>query len=406
MPEAATTATTTETPKIQGPDKQTALVGELVYLRPLNEDDAATGTSWRNTLFPQSTSRVETWIEENLGKEDPEKKESLAIVRKSDDLVVGSLVVEHEPTASIANAHVAPVYGEAGLCWKGEALALVAKWIVDERHALIMHLDIPATETPVIAAIEAAGMRQTARFREKRFIDGVWVDELLYDYVNPGWMQRLGDPMAIELPRSGNGEPRPVPAKANLAGDPPRGTIMIGERVYLRAFEKKDADEIARWDMRDPEAFFSLGRGAQSPAATKRQLLEQQNDDPPETVSLSVCLRENDEFIGSVELMDIDYVHRNAETGSWLARVDYRGSGYGSEAKHLLLAYAFDRLRLHMVHSWVLFHNTRSAAALRKQGYRESGRANWLFTHEGKLGNMVLFDLLAGEWRAMPRRTS
>ena len=401
MPETATV--TKDTPKVQGPDKQTSLVGELIYLRPLNEDDAATGTSWRDTLFPQSTSRMETWIEENLGKEKPSKKESLAIVRKSDDLVVGSLVVEYEPTASIANAHIDPVYGEPGLHWKGEALVLVAKWIVDERHAPIMHLDIPATETPVIAAIEAAGMRQTARFREKRFVDGVWMDELLYDYVNSGWTQRLGDPMAIELPRTGNGKPRPVPAKLSLSGDPPRGAILIGERVYLRAFAKEDADEIARWDMRDPEAFFSLGRGAQSPAATNRQLLEQQKDDPPESISFSVCLRDNDAFIGGVELMDIDYVNRNAETGSWIARADYRGGGYGSEAKQLLLAYAFDRLRLHMVHSWVLFHNTRSAAALRKQGYRESGRANWLFTHEGKLGNMVLFDLLADEWRAMPR---
>lgn len=404
MPETATL--TKETPKIQGPEKQTSLVGELVYLRPLNEDDASTGTSWRNTLFPQSTSRVESWIEENLAKENPEKKESLAIVRTSDDLLVGSLVVEHEPTASIATAHIDPVYGEAGLCWKGEALVLVAKWIVDERHAPIMHLGIPATETPVIATIEAAGMRQTARFREKCFIDGVWVDELEYDYVNVGWMQQLGDPMAITLPYSGSGEPRPVPAKVTLSGDPPRCAIMIGERVYLRALAKEDADEIARWDMRDPETFFSLGRGVQSPVAINRQLLEEQKNDPPESIVFSVCLRENDAFIGSVELMDIDYVNRNAETGSWIARVDYRGGGYGSEAKHLLLAYAFDRLRLHMVHSWVLFHNTRSAAALRKQGYTESGRANWLFTHEGKLGNMVLFDLLADEWRAMPRATS
>ena len=57
-----------------------------------------------------------------------------------------------------------------------------------------------------------------------------------------------------------------------------------------------------------------------------------------------------------------------------------------------------------MVESWVLFPNTRSAAALRKQGYREAGRVNWLYPFEGGLGNFVAFDLLAEEWRAMPRK--
>lgn len=402
MPEAATK----EAPKYQGAERQTSLVGEYIYLRPLNEDDASTGTSWRDTIFPQSASRVETWIGDHIGRENSDKNESLAIVRKTDDLVVGSLTIEHDPTASVATAHVDPVYSANGLVWKGEALALVAPWVVDERHALILHCDVPATEAVVIAAIEAAGFRQTARFREKCFLNGAWVDELVYDYVSAAWMAKLGDPMEIALVRTGSGEPRPVPAKVVLDADPPRGAMMAGARVYLRAFEKKDAEEVTQWEMREPEAGFSMGRGAQSPSALARDLLEQQKDEFPENITFCVCLRGTDELIGSVELSDIDYVNRNAETGSWLHRADYRGGGYGSEAKQLLLEYAFDRLRLHMVHSWVLFHNTRSAAALRKQGYRESGRANWLFAHEGKLGNMVLFDLLADEWRAMPRATS
>jgi len=406
MPETATATVTKETSKVHGSAKQTSLVGEHIYLRPLNEEDAATGTSWRNTIFPQSTSRIETWIGDDLGKENPYKNESLAVVRKEDELVVGSIAIEHDPTASVATAHVNPVYSASGLVWKGEALALVAPWVVDERHALILHVDVPATETPVIAAIEEAGFRQTARFREKCFLSGAWVDELVYGYVSAAWMAKLGDPMAIELLRTGSGEPRPVPAKVVLETDPPRGAMMVGARVYLRAFEKKDAEEVTQWEMRDPEAGFSMGRGAQSPSALARDLLEQQKDALPENITFCVCLRENDELIGSVELGDIDYVNRNAETGSWFHRADYRGGGYGSEAKQLLLEYAFDRMRMHMVHSWVLFHNTRSAAALRKQGYKESGRANWLFSHEGKLGNMVLFDLLADEWRAMPRTTS
>ena len=52
----------------------------------------------------------------------------------------------------------------------------------------------------------------------------------------------------------------------------------------------------------------------------------------------------------------------------------------------------------------MFFPNTRSAAALRKQGYREAGQINWLYSHQGGMDNMVVFDLLAEEWRAMPRK--
>lgn len=180
---------------------------------------------------------------------------------------------------------------------------------------------------------------------------------------------------------------------------------MIGSRVYLRPFVKADAEVITIWAMREPEADFSLGRGAESPAAFARHALEEQKTEKgpwPTAISFMVCLRETDEPIGWVSLEDINWVDRIAETASWLFRADYRGEGFGSEAKHLLLDYAFNHLRLHMVHSWVLFNNTRSAAALRKQGYREAGRATWCFFAPGGLGNMVVFDLLAEEWRSLP----
>jgi hypothetical protein len=54
----------------------------------------------------------------------------------------------------------------------------------------------------------------------------------------------------------------------------------------------------------------------------------------------------------------------------------------------------------------VIFPNTRSAAALRKQGYKEAGRMHWIFPSSGKFENFVGFDLLASDWRAMPRTTN
>jgi RimJ/RimL family protein N-acetyltransferase len=104
-------------------------------------------------------------------------------------------------------------------------------------------------------------------------------------------------------------------------------------------------------------------------------------------------------LLGFVALFSVDYIHRTAETGSYLGP-PYRDQGFGTEAKHLLLEYAFERLHLHMLWSVVWEDNHRSAAALRKQGYRPAGRCHWRGLHGGVYRDELLFDLLPADWRA------
>jgi RimJ/RimL family protein N-acetyltransferase len=383
--------------------EQTFLVGEEVYLRTFQLGDEKNAMSWRNSIFPKSTELMKKWIEEGIPKAGKNKQSFYAIVRKSDDVLVGSLQANNSDTIVELIAHVDPLYGDQGLRWKAEAITLSAAWAVDERHMPSVGVEIPASETIVSDALLAFGMRETARWREMLLVDGERVDCVMYQYHNKGWMQTLGDPMETELPKSGSGEPRPVPPKVVLDGDPPKNAILVGKRVYLRPEEKADAKLVTEWARKEEETFFDIGRHLPTQALHEHWTQESQDSDHPRWIWFAVCLRETDEVIGAVGLINVDYVNMYAETGSFFHRPDYRGGGYGSEAKHLLLEYAFDILGLHMVESWVYFPNTRSAAALRKQGYTEAGRVTWLYPYEGNLGSMVVFDLLAEEWRAMPR---
>jgi RimJ/RimL family protein N-acetyltransferase len=65
-----------------------------------------------------------------------------------------------------------------------------------------------------------------------------------------------------------------------------------------------------------------------------------------------------------------------------------------------LLEYAFERLGLHMIWSWVKERNPRSQAALRKQGYRDAGVLHWIGYGPNGFEDARMFDLLADEWRA------
>ena len=188
----------------------------------------------------------------------------------------------------------------------------------------------------------------------------------------------------------------------SIDGDPPANAVRIGPRVYLRPIQKSDAEIAAAASLRDPDTNWSNGPYAFSAGTFWNDVRDDQAPTPPKRVDFAVCLRESDTLIGFVGLLHIDYTHRFGETASEMIDPEYRGGGYGSEAKHLVLDYAFNTLGLHMVQSWVLFENTRSAAALRKQGYREAGRINWHYSNNGTFDNWAVFDYLADEWRAMP----
>lgn len=385
---------------------QVFLVGEQIYLRPLTRADAEYASAWRGTVFPQAPERVRGWIDDEFtGSNDKYTSTTLLIVRKSDDRPVGSVTVRYRsfPHHDVS-AYVDPLTGEQGLGWKAEALTLAVSWLADEQQRPKVGVNVPSHEAPVIEALEKAGMRRSATFREKLARPGGGrSDELVFEQFNQDWMKRLGDPAEVSFPRTGTGVARPVTVPVPPEGDPPANAIRIGPRVYLRPPQESDARAHAHFSVREIDTNWDNGRQPFGAEGTKKWFEEMQKQTPPDTIDLSVCLRETDEYIGVVAVLGVDYHHRFAESASMMMNPAYRETGYGSEAKHLMFDYVFDSLGLHSLQSYVMFENPRSAAALRKQGYREAGRDHWIEWRNGSFVSFVALDLLASDWRAMPR---
>ena len=388
---------------------QTFLVGHEVYLRPPAPADAEYAQSWKFAKFPISPDRIRALIDDGKTGDDSKKgRPQLLIVRKSDDRPVGSISIDYRwfPHHEVV-AHVDPLYETHGVEWKAEALAMVLPWLVDEQQRPKAGIHVPTSETAVIKALEAVGARSTTRFREKLAApEGGRRDELIMEYLNRDWMTRLGDPSQIVFPRTGIGVPRPVTAPATPNADPPDNAVRLGPRVYLRPPQQSDAKALAYWSARETDINWDNGREAFGSEGAKRWLESTQKQTPPHTIDFAVCLRDTDEFIGMVGVLDVDYRHRSGESASMILNPSYREAGYGSEAKHLLFDYVFNTVGLHALQSYVMFENPRSAAALRKQGYRDAGRKHWTSWRNGSFVSYVTFDLLADDWRAMPRRAS
>src|SRR5690349_6280978 len=118
-----------------------------------------------------------------------------------------------------------------------------------------------------------------------------------------------------------------------------RSPIMVGERVYLRAMEAGDAEALARIDAAETDTFMWRERVPTSPMEHEHSIAEMYKQQPPRSVWLAVCLRDDDRLIGGVGVFDIDWLHRTGETASELGPPEVRGREYGTVAKHLLLEY-------------------------------------------------------------------
>lgn len=180
-------------------------------------------------------------------------------------------------------------------------------------------------------------------------------------------------------------------------GWPMRNPVLVGARVYLRALEVEDAEPLARFAAEEPDTFMYRGRQPLIPLRFASWIADAYKVQPPRSLEFAVCLREDDRLIGQMGFDDLDWINRTGETGSFLAAA-FRNAGFGTEAKHLLIEYGFEVLHLHAIMSTVFEANTRSAAALAKQGYRPAGRMRWFDVKGGVYRDLLVFDLLREEW--------
>jgi RimJ/RimL family protein N-acetyltransferase len=177
--------------------------------------------------------------------------------------------------------------------------------------------------------------------------------------------------------------------------------LLTGPRVYIRLMTIDDAKILATADLLESETWHSEhGRVPTSTMAFEVSLRSADKHDLPTKFNLAICLNETDECIGSTMIRDIDWINRTAETGTRIFLDVHRNSGFGSEAKHISLRYAFHVLGLHAIRSDVYSANTRSAAALAKQGYKPAGRIRAEVCRNGVYRDSLLFDLLRPDWEA------
>lgn len=397
MPEPFVTGTLPLLPSAR--EARTFLAGPTLYLRGIELGDAEHAPAWSPLPFPLPRELVEARMREEAPRAAARRTHRLIACRHGDDRQLGCLDYAADDGMIVSLAvHAGPLPADAGQAAMTEMLSVAVPWLLHERDAMVIRVEIPVCHESVVAGLRALGMRAVARYRQGHFARGRFHDLLCFEALHPVWETRLGRP---EIAAEG-AEARELRqlVRALAVEDAPANAFVVGPRLYLRPLEPGDTAALARGYAEETESAHDQGRELISPVTLWEWNKAHAAETPPATIRFAIVARADETAIGSNGLVAIDWVHRSAVTETEIVRQEYRGAGYGSEAKHLLLDYAFQRLGINSVRSYSWAYNTRSCRALLKQGYRVAGGLSWTGVKNAEFVNDVVFDLLADEWRA------
>jgi RimJ/RimL family protein N-acetyltransferase len=104
-------------------------------------------------------------------------------------------------------------------------------------------------------------------------------------------------------------------------------------------------------------------------------------------------------YVGTAFLHSLEENERRASYAIGIQASRYLGRGFGTEATRLVLAYAFEVLKLHRIVVKVLDFNVRAIACYRKCGFVEEGRERECALLDGAWHDDVIMGLLEHEYR-------
>lgn len=169
-----------------------------------------------------------------------------------------------------------------------------------------------------------------------------------------------------------------------------------GKHIHLCVVLKAYLPRITKW-INDPEVTQYLAAYMPQYERNEEQWLERiaEHKDTDQVFALVTV---SGEAIGIMGLHHINLKDGTATTGALIGEKRFWGKGYGSEAKMLLLDYAFNALNLRKICSSALAYNGRSVRYSKKCGYEEEGIRKAQFFKNGAYHDEILLAVFREKW--------
>ncbi len=164
-------------------------------------------------------------------------------------------------------------------------------------------------------------------------------------------------------------------------------------RVCLRALEIEDHVKIHQW-RNDREIARNFGGVPLfSSSLNDRKWVEERIFDKS-SVSCAICLKKTDEFIGCIFLNEIDLHNRTGHAPVFIGEKKHWGRGFATDARVLMLKYAFIDRGLNRIWAKVLEDNAAALKMLEKCGYKQEGVLRQAAFKDGVFVNEYILSVL------------
>ena len=173
---------------------------------------------------------------------------------------------------------------------------------------------------------------------------------------------------------------------------------LEGERIILREYRKEDYAHMREWvnDYEITQYLSNIFLYPHSEIATESFL---NNMIEGRAKGFVIAHKSNGEYIGQVDLIDIDWPNRVGTIGIVIGSKDNLSKGYGTEAINLLQYFAFNKLNLNKLELEVRAHNERAISCYKKCGFQIEGRIRENFYDKGKYTDTLTMGILKREWQ-------
>jgi RimJ/RimL family protein N-acetyltransferase len=176
--------------------------------------------------------------------------------------------------------------------------------------------------------------------------------------------------------------------------------FLRGKRLSMRPLTKEDIPLFLRW-MNDPEVNQFLAAYLPVNEQDEHDWLEQLHKKKNEEIILGIVDVKTNKLIGSMGIHRINWKDRTATTGAVIGDKRYWGKGYGTEAKMLLLNYAFNTLNLRKICSFAYSYNKRSVAYSKKCGYKVEGAQRQHIFKNGRYWDLINLAVFKRNWQPL-----
>jgi len=172
--------------------------------------------------------------------------------------------------------------------------------------------------------------------------------------------------------------------------------MIVGDRIYLRAFDRKDVAIRAQW-MNNPHVRSYLNNPFPVSESSTEAWLAKINSDSSR-IDLIICIKENDSPIGYTGYRGIDFVNGKAESYTGIGEIEFHGKGIAKEAKILSLRHIFNRYDINMIYAKMRPENKASVGLNKSIGYQVDGVLRSHVFSKGAYRDMMIMSLLREEF--------